>query len=183
MTPLRAACMTILLIFAFSPISPAAAATEDAMLADFAGTWVGQGLKEEFSEDGYYEYQERDLNVTIKRSAKGFTISWMTGIRAQTGGPVTELKLTELAFEENAEGYYQVPDAAPQAHSHGHIWARLEGRQLIVYVMDIHLEGYYELAMYVRTLNADGTMSLGFIRNLDGRQVRRVTGELSRAAE
>ena len=183
MTPLRAACMTIVLIFALSSFAPAATAAGDATLEDFAGTWIGSGLKEEFLAEGFYEYKKRDLNVTIEPNDNGFTISWMTGIRATSGGPVTELKSTELAFVENAEGYFRVPDAQPQAHSHGHIWARLEGRQLIVYVLDIHPEGYYELAMYVRTLNPNGTMSLGFIRNLDGREVRRVVGQLSRAAD
>jgi len=183
MMGLRAASLTILLIFALSSHSPAGMAAEDAALADFAGTWVGSGLKEEFLEEGYYEYKKRDLNVTIQPDDKGFTIGWMTGIRAVSGGPVSELKSTALAFEENAEGYYQVADVLPQVHSHGHIWARLEGQQLIVYLLDIHPEGYYELAMYVRSLNPDGTMSLGFIRNLDGRPVRRVTGQLTRAED
>ena len=183
MIRLRAAYMTILFTFALSSFTPVGLAAEDAALADFAGTWVGSGLKEEFLAEGYYEYKKRDLNVTIEPNDKGFTISWKTGIRAQTGGPVTELKSTELAFEENAEGYYQAAGVPPQVHSHGHIWARLEGRQLITYLLDIHPGGYYELAMYVRTLNPDGTMLLGFIRNLDGRQVRRVMGQLSRAED
>jgi hypothetical protein len=183
MKRLRAACMTALFIFALLSFTPVGMAAEDAVLGDFAGTWVGSGLKEEFLEEGYYEYKKRDLNVTIQPNDRGFTVKWMTGIREISGGAVTELKSTELAFEENAEGYYQVADLPSQTHSHGHIWARLEGRQLIVYVLDIHPEGYYELSMYVRTLNPDGTMLLGFIRNLDGRPVRRVTGQLTRAED
>ena len=183
MMPMRAACRTILFIFVLSSFTPVGMAAEDATLADFAGTWVGIGLKEEFLEEGYYEYKKRDLNVTIQPDNRGFTVSWKTGVREISDGPVTELKSTELTFEENAEGYYQVADVAPQVHSHGHIWARLEGRQLIVYLLDIHPKGYYELSMYVRTLNPDGTMSLGFIRNLDGRPVRRVTGQLSRGED
>ena len=137
MKRLRAACMTALFIFALPSFTPVGMAAEDAVLADFAGTWVGSGLKEEFLEEGYYEYKERDLNVTIQPDDRGFTISWMTGIREISGGPVTELKSTELAFEENAEGYYQIADVPPQIHSHGHIWARLEGQQLIAYLLDI----------------------------------------------
>ena len=176
------AFMTLPVIFSLLSFSPPGMAAEDATLADFAGTWIGEGLKEEFLEEGYYEYKKRDLNVTIQPSGSGFTVRWMTGIREATGGPVTELKATELTFERNAEGYFHVADVAAEVHSHGHIWARLDGRQLIVYLLDIHPEGYYELSMYVRTLNPDGTMSLGFIRNLDGRPVRRVTGRLTRAA-
>lgn len=173
----------ILFLFALSSFTGSAGAAADVTLEEFAGTWVGNGLKEEFLEEGYYEYKERDLNMTIKPVDDGFMISWMTGIREVAGGPISELKSTELMFEENAEGYYHVADLAPQVHSHGHRWARLEGRQLIVYLLDIHPQGYYELSMYVRTLNPDGTMSLGFIRNLDGRPVRRVTGQLTRAED
>jgi hypothetical protein len=183
MMRLRAVCMTILFTLALFSFAPTGQAAEDAVLADFAGTWVGSGLKEEFIEEGYYEYKQRDLNVTIQPGDKGFTIGWMTGIRKVSGGPVTELKSTDLRFQENAQGYYQVADVAPQDHSHGHTWARLEGQQLIVYLMEIHPEGYYELAMYVRTLNPDGTMLLGFVRNLDGRPVRRVSGLLIRAED
>ena len=161
--------------------APDASRAQDASLEDFAGTWIGSGLKEEYVEEGYYAYKERDLNVTIEPVEDGFTISWMTGMREASGGPVTKLKSTTLAFQRNQEGYYNVADLPAEYHSHGHIWARLDGQQLILYMMDIYPEGYYELAMYVRTLNADGSLSLGFIRNLDGRPVRRVTGQLTRA--
>lgn len=180
MMRLRIAYTTILCISLLLSFSPRGMASEDATLADFAGTWIGSGLKEEFLEEGYYEYKKRDLNVTIQPFGTGFTIRWMTGIRKVSDGPVVELKTTELTFDQNAEGYFHVADQAAEVHSHSHTWARLEGRQLIVYLLDIHPEGYYELSMYVRTLNRDGTMSLGFIRNLDGRPVRRVAGQLTR---
>ncbi|HMB76304.1 MAG TPA: hypothetical protein VKN76_07890 [Kiloniellaceae bacterium] len=180
---LRPAALTFLLVFGLFLQGPTRAAAEDATVEDFAGTWIGTGLKEEFVEEGYYAYQERDLNVTIEPADDGFTISWLTGMREQAGGPVTKVKSTTLAFQKNDEGYYAVADIASPAYSHSHIWARLDGQQLIVYTMVIHPEGYYELSMYVRTLNPDGSMTLGFIRNLDGRPVRRVTGQLSRQPE
>lgn len=183
MMRLRIAFTTLPFLLFLLAFSSPGVASEEATLADFAGTWIGHGLKEEFLEEGYYEYKKRDLNVTIQPFGTGFTIRWMTGIRKESDGPVVELKATELTFEKNAEGYFHVVDVAPEVHSHGHIWARLENRQLIVYLLDIHPEGYYELSMYVRTLNPDGTMSLGFIRNLDGRPVRRVAGQLTRTED
>jgi len=179
---LRAAALTLLFIFGLLVQSPGRAAAADATIEDFAGTWVGTGLKEEYVEEGYYAYQQRDLNVTIEPTEDGFSVSWLTGMREQAGGPVTKVKSTTLAFQKNDEGFYAVADIPAKTYSHSHIWARLDGQQLIVYTLVIYPEGYYELSMYVRTLNPDGTMTLGFIRNLDGRPVRRVTGQLSRQA-
>lgn len=182
----RGAALTLLFVFGFLVQVPVAAFAQDtaknATIEDFAGTWVGTGMKEEYVEEGYYAYQDRDLNVTIEPTDDGFTVSWMTGMRDTAGGPVTKVKSTTLAFQKNDEGYYAVADIAAEGYNHSHLWARLDGPQLIVYSMMIYPEGYYELSMYVRTLNPDGTMALGFVRNFDGRPVRRVTGQLTREA-
>ena len=62
-------------------------------------------------------------------------------------------------------------------------WARLVDKSLVVYIFEVRPTGSYEISRYVRTITAPGKMELGFTRDLDGRPVRQVTGQLSRVEE
>ena len=58
-------------------------------------------------------------------------------------------------------------------------WARLAGRTLTVYLMEIDTAGTYSLARYARTLSGAG-MDLEFTSLRDGEPTRTVRGKLVR---
>ena len=152
---------------------------EENGLDRFVGQWEGSGVTEKFSEEGYFTYTKRDLNVAFAETEKGFDITWITGFRVEgDSGPVVLRKTTTLNFVEIAPGVYETAESPPWKRAHR--WARLSEGTLIIYIFEVDEAGLYEISRYVRTVSDDGVMQLGFSRDMDGRPVRQVTGTLTR---
>ena len=161
---------------------PAQALGQEPSLEPFFGTWKGVGLTEKFNVAGYFTYTKRDLDVDISKTDRGFDITWTTGLRAdETIGVVTHRKTTTLSFAKTGPALFEADEAPPWSRSHR--WARLADSSLIIYIFEIHANGIYELSRYVRTITEPGQMDLGFTRNLDGRPVRQVTGQLTQTGD
>ena len=161
---------------------PAQALGQEPSLEPFLGAWKGVGLTEKFNVAGYFTYTKRDLDVGIRKTKKGFDITWITGLRSDESiGVVTHRKTTTLSFTKTGPGLFEAAEAPPWSRSHR--WARLADSSLIIYIFEVDANGIYELSRYVRTITAPGQMDLGFTRDLDGRPVRQVTAQLQRTGD
>lgn len=165
----------------------AGAAEPDATIADFFGTYVGNGRVE---EDGEF----RDIIVAIGPAHKGFSIYTSTVIRK---GPLRAVPGVKWRAETQRFVKSSVPhlyepmlreSMFAQRRSPNLLkgdtvaWASIRGRTLGVYAMDVLEDGHYELRVYERTLTDLG-LDLRFTRYKDGIAVRRLDGILARTEE
>ncbi len=163
----------------------AGAAEPEATIADFFGTYIGNGR---VAEDGEY----RDIIVAIAPAHKGFSIYTSTVIRK---GPVRAVPGVKWRAETQRFVKSSVPhlyepmlreSMFAQRRSPNLLrgdtvaWASIRGHTLGVYAMDVLEDGHYELRVYERTLTDLG-MDLRFTRYRDGIAIRRLEGILARA--
>lgn len=173
-----------LLAIAAIAIAATTAAAEDLDIAAFLGKWQGHALSEsDISVD--FQLTRRDIDVDIKARGSGFKLTWNT-VQRQRGDPdkpIEKLRSTTIDFREVRTGVWRDVNArdplgAPQPYA----WARIDGRTLVVTVLQIEADGSDELQIYRRTLSG-GLMELQFIRIVDGHQVRTARGRLGRVAD
>ena len=170
------------LLALFLVLLPSVLGAAEPSLEPFLGKWSGVGVSEKYLEAGYFTYTERDLDMSVTKTEEGFELTWTTGMRPEgSDGPVTVRKTTTLTFKETEPGVFEADAPPPWVKSYR--WARLVDKSLVVYIFEVRPTGFYEISRYVRTITAPGEMELGFTRDLDGRPVRQVTGQLSRVAE
>ena len=161
---------------------PSTLGAAESSIEPFLGKWSGVGVTERYLEAGYFTYTERDLDVIVSKTDQGFDLTWTTGLRPEgSTGAVTLRKTTTLTFKETAPGLFEADAPPPWVKSYR--WARLVDKSMVVYIFEVRPPGFHEISRYVRTITAPGEMELGFTRDLDGRPVRQVTGQLSRVAE
>lgn len=171
------------------------AGAQEALSIDaFFGRWEGSALGQD-ADEPTVGYGVRDLDVRISRTTDGFEITWFTVPRTGSlSAPETETqrRSTTAHFArsgpstwaaENAEGAESAEGVNGPGASFSHSWARLEGRSLYIYVLEIDEGGIYQLSRYQRTLSPAGVMDLKFTRARDGTTVRRVSGSLMPAGD
>ena len=61
-------------------------------------------------------------------------------------------------------------------------WAYIKDRSLAIVTMQIYADGRHETQIYRRALSGMG-MTLEFVRNVDGEQVRQASGRLVKAGK
>lgn len=183
MTALR-----FLLVLVALLASRAAAGQEALSIDDFFGRWEGTALGQS-ADAPTSGFGARDLDVRISGAADGFEITWFTVPRAGSlTAPEAEAqrRFTTAHFMRSGPSVWEA-SAAEGAEGPGgsfsHSWARLEGRSLYVYVLEIDERGIYQLARYERTISLAGVMDLRFTRTRDGTVVRRVSGNLMRVGD
>jgi len=153
----------------------------------FYGDWRGTALAE--SEDSlYFALTQRDVSVSVtpvKAPKGGFSLSWST-VQRKKGDPVDpveEVKETAVTFEpgERPNLWWDVKRGDP-ASGETLRWARIDGRTLIINTVTMRRDGSLESQTYRRTLTGKG-MALSFSRVLDGKEVRSVSGQLTKQAQ
>jgi hypothetical protein len=161
-----------------------AAFAADLGIAAFQGVWRGNAVSEsEISAN--FQLTSRDIDVTVRTdTGGGFAIVWNT-VQRQKGDPNNpreELKSTEMQFTPARPGVWRaaangdpLDSAAPFA------WAFVKDRTLHIVRLQIYADGRHETQIYRRTLSGTG-MTLEFVRNVDGEQVRWVSGRLIKVA-
>lgn len=183
MTALRFVTVLVALL-----ASAPAGAQESLTIDAFFGRWEGSALGQS-ADEPTIGYGARDLDVRISRTADGFEITWFTVPRA---GSLTAPEAEAQRRFTTAQFVRSGPSTWAAAGSEGangpgasfsHSWARLEGRSLYVYVLEIDEDGIYQLSQYQRTISPAGVMDLKFTRTRDGTTVRRVSGNLMPASE
>lgn len=164
-----------LLFVIFSASAPAAE------LEDFFGRWKGAAIIEQVSESGDFQYSSRDLDVTIRPATQGFSITWTSEKRAADG--LLERRSGNRSFFRSGGELFESEMRLRKGLSFQRSWARLTKNSLIIYVLEVDERGVYELSRYMRRLISPEKMTLGYTRDLDGRLVRAITGELARVPD
>ena len=159
----------------------AAAAAQDISIRAFKGQWGGSAVAN--NRDSFlFGVTIRDLDVTITPKVGGFTIAWTTVIR-RGGTPskprVRKKSVTMEFVSAGRKGVWRLASAGDMLRGSPYGWARLAGRTLTVYLMEIDAGGVYSLARYARTLSGTG-MDLEFIALRDGEPARIVRGKMVR---
>ncbi len=173
----------LVVLAAAGPVS-ALGAAQDLSIAAFFGIWKGNALSEsELST--YFRLTERDLDVIIRPTHRGFAITWTTVLR-QKGDPANpeiRRKSTSLSFvrTERSNVWRAATSGDPLA-GYRLAWARVKGPTLTVTSLVIEDDGGFEMQIYRRTLSGLG-MALEFVRLDDGETVRTAKGRLIKYAE
>ncbi|MHA1538443.1 MAG: hypothetical protein ACTSUD_12885 [Alphaproteobacteria bacterium] len=159
----------------------AAAAAQDVSIRAFKGQWGGSAVANN-RDSLYFGVSIRDLDVTITPKAGGFTIAWTTVIRR--GGtpdkPKVRKKSVSMEFvPAGRKGVWRLTSAGDMLGGSPYGWARIAGRTLTIYLMEIDGRGAYALSRYARTLSGTG-MDLEFTALRDGQPARIVRGKMVR---
>ncbi len=176
------------LILAIAFTLPALAglqAGQDISIDEFFGRYRGSSI----SENGE-GLSVRDIGVAIRAKGKGFTIDWNT-ITHKTNG---KTKNKQYSIDFTPTGRKNIFASAMKTNKFGsripldplkgepYVWARIEDNTLTVYALLITDEGDYEIQTYNRTLTKDG-MKLEFLRIFDGKELKKITGSLTRTGD
>lgn len=159
----------------------AAAAAQDISIAAFKGRWGGSAVANN-RDSHFFGVTIRDLDVTITPKAGGFTIAWTTVMRRGGTPDKPKVRKKSVAMEfvpAGRKGVWRLASAGDMLRGSPYGWARIKGRTLSVYLMEIDEAGGYWLARYARTLTGPG-MDLEFTALHDGEPVRMVRGKLVR---
>jgi hypothetical protein len=153
-------------------------------LEDFFGQYAGRTIST--TKEGL---SERDLNVTIRPSKKGFSLDWTTIIRE--AGETRHRGYSINFLPSKREGIY---GSAMRSDMFGgqepldplkgepYVWARVHQDKLTVYSLLITDAGGYELQVYDRELTPEG-MRLTFSRTRDGEPLKVINGTLERVGK
>ena len=163
----------------FFALALKAQASERVSIDTFLGDWFGVAITEDVIHMGMrqMDYSLRDLDVSIAATEAGIDVTWTA--RTRRNGK-RKTRSNSVALVRTAPGVFMGPGTANVLAGETAVWARLEGKSLIVYVFEIDPEGVYELSRYERRLTPSGGMLLDFRRLRDGKVRRTVTGELVR---
>jgi hypothetical protein len=162
-------------LIAILPIGTGASAST---IEAFYGQWIGKGI----TENKGIGFADRDLDVTIEPSERGFTLVWKMSrtARKKGGDQVRHWSITVPFVQTDRIGIYRMEGSSDPVSGSSYRWARIDGRVLVVHSIAISDKGVLEHQRYVRTLLANNEMQLRYTRSLDGSIVGSVLGILSR---
>ncbi len=163
------------LLIAVLPIGTSASAST---IEDFYGRWIGKGI----TENKGLEVADRDLDVTVEPTDRGFTLVWKMSrtTRKKGGDQVRHWSVTVPFVQTDRNGLYRVEGSNDPVSGSSYRWARIDGRVLVVHSIAILDKGELEHQRYVRTLLANDEMQLRYTRSLDSSIVGSVLAILSR---
>ena len=163
------------LLIAVLPIGTSASAST---IEDFYGRWIGKGI----TENKGLEFADRDLDVTVEPTDRGFTLVWKMSrtTRKNGGDQVRHWSVTVPFVQSDRNGLYRVEGSNDPVSGSSYRWARIDGRELVVHSIAILDNGELEHQRYVRTLLAENEMQLRYTRSLDSSIVGSVLAILSR---
>jgi len=181
---LRHLCLVLFPILLLVPLTTATVAA-DLGIAAFEGIWKGNAVSEsEISAN--FQLTSRDIDVPVRAVTGGsFNIVWNT-VQRQKGdpdNPRARLKSTKMQFVPVRAGVWRGSgNGDPLSSAKPIAWAYIKERSLSIVSMQIYADGRHETQIYRRSLSGTG-MVLDFIRNVDGKQVRQVSGRLIKVAK
>ncbi len=169
----------LLLCFALYLFAAAGPAAAGGSLEPFLGDWTGIAITENVGETAgdQSDYTLRDLDVSIAETAEGLELTWTTHFR---GNGSRKKKTATIALTKTAPGVFRQDGTGDVLAGDSAVWARVEGRSLVVYLLEVDPKGVYHLSRYERRVLSGGGMVLSFKRVQDGKTTRLVTGELVR---
>jgi len=159
----------------------AATAEQNLSIRAFKGQWGGSAVANN-RDSLYFGVTIRDLDVTIMPKAGGFTIAWTTVFRrgGTPGKPRVRKKSVTMEFvSAGRKAVWRLTNAGDMLRGSPYGWARVKGRTLTIYLMEIEQNGTYAIARYARTLSGTG-MDLEFTALRDGEPNRIVRGKMVR---
>ena len=159
-------------------VLPIGTGTSASTIEEFYGRWVGKGI----TENKGLEVADRDLDVTVEPTDRGFTVVWKMSrtTRKKGGDQVRHWSVTVPFVQTDRNGLYRVEGSNDPVSGSSYRWARIDGRVLVVHSISILDKGELEHQRYVRTLLANNEMQLRYTRSLDSRIVGSVLAILSR---
>jgi hypothetical protein len=162
-------------LIAVLPIGTGASAST---IEEFYGRWVGKGI----TENKGLVVGDRDLDVTIKPTERGFTIVWKMSktTRKKGGDQIRYWSVTVPFVQTDRNEIYRVEGSNDLASGSPYRWAHIDGRVLVVHSIAILDSGELEHQKYVRTLLANNEMQLRYTRSLDSSIVGSVLAILHR---
>jgi hypothetical protein len=165
----------VTLLLAFLPFGTAASAST---IEDFSGRWLGKGI----TENRGNLFADRDLDVVIEPTDRGFTIVWKTSRTTKKNGvaKVGLWSITVPFVETDRTGIYRGEISSDPVSGSPYMWAHLDGRVLVVNSIAISDQGVLEQQRYERILSADNEMELRYTRSLDNDIVSSVLAILNR---
>jgi hypothetical protein len=158
-------------------------------LKPFFGTYVGVARVEDANGDVHH----RDMDIEIQPYREGgFRIDWInvTLVNGRRDLPGVERRVQSALFEavEDRDMYVEVePENLFQERGEMKPmrgdpvrWASIDGPKLHVYAFEVLEDGTYELQIYDRILTDKG-LDIHFRRIVDGKLMRRISGDTFRA--
>ena len=164
-----------MVLIALLPIGTGASAST---IEALYGRWIGKGI----TENKGTEFADRDLDVTIEPTERGFTLVWKVSRtkKKKSGDQIQQWSTTVPFVQTDRNGIYRMEGSSDPVSGSSYRWAHIDGRVLVVHSIAILDEGVLEHQKYVRTLLANNEMQLRYTRSLDGSIVGSVLAILSR---
>ncbi len=162
-------------MIALLPIGTGASASS---IEAFYGRWIGKGI----TENTGIEFVDRELDVTVEPTERGFTLVWkMSRTKRKKGGDQVRHWSTTVPFAQtDRDGIYRMEGSSDPVSGSSYRWAHVDGRVFVVHSIAILDNGVLEHQWYVRTLLPKNEMQLRYTRSLDGSIVGSVLAILSR---
>jgi hypothetical protein len=163
--------------------SGAVLAGENLSIAAFYGTWKGAG--EVHAPHDAFAMTARDLDVEIAPKEAGFTVAWTTISYLERGAGEPEVRRKSSTLDFLPSGRPSVFKAAAAGDPFAGdplAWARIKGKTLTVYLLNIREDGSYDMQSYARTLTGFA-MDLTFSRVRDDEPQRTAKGKLIKVAD
>ena len=167
-------------IFFFAAVLPHASPASAAPIDPFVGDWKGRGITENGAPAESVGFVDRELEVSIKPTAEGFNVIWVTRRSSLDGSKVKHTSVRVPFVGVDKPGMYQMAAEHEPLSGAPFIWARVLDHIIEVHSITISDRGVLEYQKYVRTLLTDDEMQLRFTRSVDGSIVRSVLAHLVR---
>jgi hypothetical protein len=168
----------------FLCLATGAASAQNLSIKAFTGQWQGSGVSES-EVSANFRLTARDLNVAIKVSDSGFTVTTTT-VQRKKGDPSNPKAVRKTSVREfvtsTRPGVWVAKDYANPSSEQAFSWARIKDQTLTITSIEVDKDGGSNMLIYDRSLSASG-MKLDFRRLVDGYTVRTVSGRLIKFAK
>lgn len=149
----------------------------------FFGQWSGKATRSDGApEAAGSPADQRDIMLTISaHDGDGFQTSALAALGAGDPEADTDFRQTTLNFRPAPGGGWQAQKACADPRETPCAWAHLDGNTLTTSAIGILDDGAVEVQVAKRVLQGGG-MAIEYIRLVDGKPVRKLTGRLVRLA-
>ncbi len=168
------------LVVVFTAILPAAVPARAAPIDPFVGDWEGRGITENGAPAESVGFVDRELEVSIKPTAEGFNVTWVTRRSSVSGSKIKHTSVSVPFVGVDKPGMYRMAATTEPLSGAPFVWARIVDHILEIHSITISDRGVLEYQKYVRTLLTEDEMQLRFTRSVDGSIVRSVLAHLTR---
>jgi hypothetical protein len=146
-------------------------------ISEFVGRYSGQAIVRN-RDSLYFGVSARDLDMTVTAGPEGgFTLTW-TSVTRQ-GAEQRRRAQTIVFVPSGKPAIWKAADAGDLLTKGEYAWARLEGRKLVVTIVETGGVARGALSVYERTRTAAG-IDLVYRRVTESGAVRLVSGKLAR---